>query len=58
MSELRCNGVRTSWPWKGYPCGATPKYTVDGLPYCHHHAILAQKECGKKVKKINIKGGV
>jgi hypothetical protein len=54
MSRTKCYGVRTSWPWKGYPCGAEAKYTVDGLTYCANHASLAQKECGRIVKKDTI----
>jgi len=27
---------------------------VDGKTYCHHHAALAMKECGKVVKRIKI----
>jgi hypothetical protein len=52
---MKCNGVRTSWPWKGYPCGASATYVVDGKYYCANHAALAQKECGKKVKKVKEK---
>lgn len=52
--DLKCHGVRTSWPWKGYPCGAAAKYIVDGKTYCANHAALAQKECGKKVKIIEL----
>ena len=51
----KCHGVRTSWPWKGYPCGASANYEVDGLTYCANHAALAQKECGKITKKKKIK---
>jgi len=51
----KCHGVRTSWPWKGYPCGAVGNYEVDGLTYCANHAALAQKECGKITKKKKIK---
>ena len=52
--KTKCNGVRTSWPWKGYPCAAHAKYEVDGKAYCANHATLAQKECGKVVKKDKI----
>ena len=51
----KCHGVRTSWPWNGYPCGASANYEVDGLTYCANHAALAQKECGKITKKKKIK---
>ena len=51
----KCHGVSTSWPWKGYPCGASANYEVDGLTYCANHAALAQNECGKITKKKKIK---
>jgi hypothetical protein len=52
---MRCNGVRTSWPWKGYHCGASATYEVDGKTYCSNHAVLAAKESGKKITRIKIK---
>ena len=55
MGNDHCHGVRTSWPWKGYPCGAPPKYIVDGLSYCGNHAALAQKECGQIIEKESLK---
>ena len=33
-----CSAVRKSGYWKGYPCGATPKFkTLDGRWWCHSH---------------------
>jgi hypothetical protein len=50
----KCHGVRISWPWQGYPCLVAAKYIVDGKTYCANHAAVAQKECGKIVKKEKI----
>ena len=51
----KCHGVRTSWPWKGYPCGAVGNYEVDGLTYCANHAALAQKNVVKSLKRRKLK---
>jgi len=39
----QCHGIRTSWPWKGYRCGAVGKYEVDGKKYCANHFPAALK---------------
>ena len=42
--QNRCCGIRTSWPWKGYPCGAVAKYEFDGKRYCGTHFAKAVEE--------------
>lgn len=39
-----CEGIRTSWPWKGYPCGAIAKYEYKGKRYCAVHYAKAVKK--------------
>lgn len=38
---VRCSGIRTSWPYKGSPCGAWGKYEVGGKLYCGQHFATA-----------------
>ena len=42
-AQNKCDGIRTSWPWRGYPCGAVAKYELDGLRYCGAHFAEAVK---------------
>jgi len=39
MSDVqRCNSVRTSGHWRGWRCGAVPKWrTEDGMTWCKNH---------------------
>lgn len=38
---LRCAGRQTRGFWKGYECGASPKFIMpDGRTYCHEHVPL------------------
>jgi len=39
-----CAGIRTTWPRKGYPCGAVAKYEHNGKWYCAAHYAKAVKE--------------
>jgi len=41
--KKKCDGIRTSWPWQWYPCGAVGKYELDGLWYCGAHYAKAAK---------------
>ena len=52
MKIVRCSGIGKSWPWKGYPCGSSGKYTVDGIPYCGVHATAMAAKGGFKIAII------
>ena len=41
MAKRKCNGVRTSGYWRGYPCGAEPVAMFDGKWYCASHCTTA-----------------
>jgi len=35
---MKCQGVKLSAYWKGYPCGNNAQFTTqDGRHYCHAH---------------------
>ena len=40
----KCSGIRASWPWRGYPCGAVAKYDHDGKRYCGTHYAKAKEQ--------------
>jgi hypothetical protein len=48
----QCNGIKTSWPWKGYRCGAVGKYEVGGKKYCANHFPAAQKRHDAMVRDM------
>ena len=50
--QTKCDGIRTSWPWKGYPCGAVAKYEFDGKRYCGAHYAKVVKEKGQADAQI------
>lgn len=35
--KRECAGLRKTWPWKGWPCAAVPKFQKDGKWYCKNH---------------------
>lgn len=48
-----CCGIRDSWPWKGYPCGAPGKHKhIDGKHYCKNH--LPIEATMKEIPKGNM----
>lgn len=51
MEKKKCNGIRKTWPWKGYPCGNNEVYELDEKLYCKVHYAEAIKE--KENKKID-----
>lgn len=52
--EKKCSGKRKTWPWKGYPCGAVPKYFQDGKWWCKNHLpIKTKKESKNEVDSEN-----
>jgi hypothetical protein len=42
IEERHCSGYRTSGYWKGYPCGAIPKYFKFGKWWCKNHLPLGE----------------
>lgn len=38
--KKKCAGHRVSGYWKGYPCGAVPKYKKKGKWWCKNHLPL------------------
>jgi len=40
----KCAGIRSSGYWKGYRCGAVPKYEHKGKRYCANHYAVATKD--------------
>jgi hypothetical protein len=43
MERQGCSGHRSVGHWKGYPCGATPKWrTADGRCWCKNHVPMGQ----------------
>lgn len=49
----QCEGIRTSWPWKGYRCGAVAKYEVDGHHYCANHRPTIDETISKPLVSDN-----
>jgi len=49
--QNKCDGIRTSWPWQWYPCGAVAKYELDGNRYCGAHYAKAVKEKKQREKE-------
>lgn len=49
--DAKCSGIRTSWPWKGYPCGSIPKYKLNGKHYCGTHFAKAIKDQDQEENK-------
>ncbi|MGA2160076.1 MAG: hypothetical protein ABSG90_12800 [Dehalococcoidia bacterium] len=43
VKKRKCAGIRSSWPWKGYPCGAFGKYLFREKWYCGTHFAVATK---------------
>lgn len=42
QDNVKCSGVRKTWPWKGYSCGAVPTIFKDGKWWCRHHVPLEE----------------
>ena len=40
-TENSCSGIGLRGYWKGYPCGAVPKFEHNGKHYCHSHYAVA-----------------
>ena len=44
--DCQCEGLRQTWPWKGYRCGNRGKYEYKGKLYCAaHFAIVSKHPC-------------
>ena len=41
MNEKSCHGYRTSGHWRGYPCGAIPKFKHEGFSFCGSHYAMS-----------------
>ena len=46
-----CQGIRSSWPWKGYPCGNKAKYKVGKKVFCYAHVSQELKKLNQKIIK-------
>lgn len=47
VKESKCNGIRKTWPWKGYPCCNKGEFKFKGKLYC---AVHYGQLVGKKVE--------